>query len=175
MATDSSQLTTSRSARQRLLDAWERETATTLKVLRAYPADQSELQPHPRAKSARELAWMFTLEQGLVTAAIQDSLEVDISAGMPPAPATFEEAVSAFEASRTELLELLGAARDDQLAGTVRFFVAPNQMGDIPKETFLWFMLHDHIHHRGQFSVYLRMSGGKVPSIYGPSADEPWF
>ena len=28
---------------------------------------------------------------------------------------------------------------------------------------------------RGQFSVYLRMAGGKVPSIYGPSADEPWM
>jgi len=24
-------------------------------------------------------------------------------------------------------------------------------------------------------SVYLRMAGGKVPSIYGPSADEPWM
>jgi uncharacterized damage-inducible protein DinB len=35
-------------------------------------------------------------------------------------------------------------------------------------------MLHDQIHHRGQFSVYLRMVGGKVPSIYGPSGDEPW-
>ena len=29
----------------------------------------------------------------------------------------------------------------------------------------------DQIHHRGQFSIYLRMAGGKVPSIYGPSAD----
>jgi hypothetical protein len=26
-----------------------------------------------------------------------------------------------------------------------------------------------------QFSIYLRMADGKVPSIYGPSADEPWF
>jgi uncharacterized damage-inducible protein DinB len=48
-------------------------------------------------------------------------------------------------------------------------------MGDVPKVAFLWFILHDQIHHRGQFSVYLRIAGGKVPSIYGPSADEPWF
>ena len=39
---------------------------------------------------------------------------------------------------------------------------------------FLWFLIHDEIHHRGQFSIYLRMSGAKVPSIYGPSGDEPW-
>jgi uncharacterized damage-inducible protein DinB len=36
-------------------------------------------------------------------------------------------------------------------------------------------MLCDQIHHRGQFSVYLRMADGKVPSIYGPSLDEPWM
>jgi uncharacterized damage-inducible protein DinB len=29
-------------------------------------------------------------------------------------------------------------------------------------------MLLDSIHHRGQLSVYVRMTGGKVPSIYGP-------
>ncbi len=28
---------------------------------------------------------------------------------------------------------------------------------------------------RGQFSIYLRMADGKVPSIYGPSAAEPWM
>jgi uncharacterized damage-inducible protein DinB len=36
-------------------------------------------------------------------------------------------------------------------------------------------MLMDSVHHRGQFSVYLRMADGKVPSIYGPTADEPWM
>jgi uncharacterized damage-inducible protein DinB len=45
----------------------------------------------------------------------------------------------------------------------------------VPKIDFLWFLLCDQIHHRGQLSVYLRMAGGKVPSIYGPSGDEPWF
>ncbi len=30
------------------------------------------------------------------------------------------------------------------------------------------------VHHRGQLSVYLRMVDVPVPSIYGPSADEPW-
>jgi uncharacterized damage-inducible protein DinB len=34
------------------------------------------------------------------------------------------------------------------------------------------FVLNHVIHHRGQFSVYLRMNDIPVPSIYGPSADE---
>lgn len=48
-------------------------------------------------------------------------------------------------------------------------------MGDFPVSEVLWLMLMDSVNHRGQFSVYLRMVGGKVPSIYGPSADEPWM
>ena len=35
----------------------------------------------------------------------------------------------------------------------------------------LWIALFDFIHHRGQLSTYIRPMGGKVPSIYGPSAD----
>lgn len=163
----------SASARQALIDTIERETATTLKVLNAYPAAQSELRPHPVAKTARELAWLFALEQALAASAVRG--EMDLSAGMPPAPATLAEVIAAFEQGRKDLVGLLRDGPADLLDGTVRFFVAPKQMGDIPKPDFLWFLLHDQIHHRGQFSVYLRMAGGKVPSIYGPSADEPWF
>ena len=35
----------------------------------------------------------------------------------------------------------------------------------------LWIALFDIVHHRGQLSTYIRPMGGKVPSIYGPSAD----
>jgi uncharacterized damage-inducible protein DinB len=37
----------------------------------------------------------------------------------------------------------------------------------------LFGILFDAIHHRGQLSTYLRPMGAKVPSIYGPSADDP--
>lgn len=57
----------------------------------------------------------------------------------------------------------------------MKFFVAPKQMGDVRIMDIFWMMVMDMVHHRGQFSVYLRMAGGKVPSIYGPSADEPWM
>jgi len=56
----------------------------------------------------------------------------------------------------------------------VKFFSAPKTMGDYQRIGFMWFLLSDQIHHRGQFSIYSRMADGKVPSIYGPSADEPW-
>jgi uncharacterized damage-inducible protein DinB len=160
-------------ARETLAEVWETESATTLKVLRAYPADQAELRPHERSKTARELAWMFPLEMKLSAAAVRGKMS--LSGGMPPAPGTLEEVLASFEAARADLLEALRGASDEQLGATVPFPTGPKQIGEWPVVEFLWFLLHDHIHHRGQLSVYLRMSGAKVPSIYGPSADEPWF
>jgi uncharacterized damage-inducible protein DinB len=44
----------------------------------------------------------------------------------------------------------------------------------MPKATVLrGFVMNHIIHHRGQMSVYLRLQNIPVPSMYGPSADEP--
>ena len=37
----------------------------------------------------------------------------------------------------------------------------------------MWLAFFDAVHHRGRLSTYIRPMGGKVPSIYGPSADTP--
>lgn len=44
-------------------------------------------------------------------------------------------------------------------------------MMESPVGEFLWYLFFDAIHHRGQLAAYLRPMGGKVPAIYGPSAD----
>jgi len=41
-----------------------------------------------------------------------------------------------------------------------------------PAITYLSIDMSHGIHHRGQLSAYLRPMGAKVPSIYGPSADD---
>ena len=161
------------STRETLVAVFEEELTKTKNVLDAFPSAESELRPHERARSARELAGIFPMELGLGMAALNGTM--DLSGGFPPPPESMEVAVAAFDEARAGFLETLRHASDEQIDGTVTFFTAPHTMGDIPTTQFLWFMLHDHIHHRGQFSVYLRMSGAKVPSIYGPSADEPWF
>ncbi|OLC11236.1 MAG: hypothetical protein AUH41_01155 [Gemmatimonadetes bacterium 13_1_40CM_66_11] len=63
---------------------------------------------------------------------------------------------------------------ESQFNTPVKFKTGPKQVSDLRRLDVLWFMLNDQIHHRGQLSVYLRMTGAKVPSIYGPSKDEPW-
>jgi uncharacterized damage-inducible protein DinB len=161
-----------RQAKTQLLDTYEREHDTTMKVLRAYPADQLELRPHAKCKTARELAWVFAMEQAMATSGLTTG--IDWSAKGPKAPASMDAIITAFDDGHKKLMNIVRAMTDDDLDGTMKFFVAPKTMGDVPKLAFLWMLLHDQIHHRGQFSIYLRMAGGKLPSIYGPTADEPW-
>lgn len=43
---------------------------------------------------------------------------------------------------------------------------------DWPRGRTLGILLAHEIHHRGQLALLLRLQGGRVPAIYGPSADE---
>jgi uncharacterized damage-inducible protein DinB len=152
----------------RLLDVYTREHATTRKVLHAFPAAQADLRPSERSSPARQLAWTFVVEQRLMAQALRG----EALKGYVPPPATWGEILEAFDRMHEEVVACL--KQPNEKAGPARFFVGPKQMGDIPLHEFLWFMLHDQIHHRGQLSVYVRVAGGRLPAIYGPSADEPW-
>lgn len=160
------------SAKQRFAEVYAREHQTTMKVLKAFPSDQASYQPHDRSASALQLAWKFAVENNVALGALRGPIQ--LSGSLPPAPPTFAAVLAAYESSAKEFEETLARTPDSRLDESVQFFTGPGQMGDVPVEELLWFMLLDSVHHRGQLSVYLRCAGGKVPSIYGPSADEPW-
>lgn len=165
------------SPKQTFLDAYQHEHETTMRVLRAYPEDRLDLRPHEKCKTARELAWGFVMEGRLGEMVFNDTFEETMTeggSGLPEPPESWDELLAALEESHRAFGDLVRATPEPELDETVRFFTGPQTMGDIPRMDWLWFLLHDQIHHRGQFSVYLRMADGKVPSIYGPSADEPW-
>ena len=165
------------SAKQQFLDAFQREHATTMRVLRAFPKDKLDLKPHERTRSARELAFIFVMEQALGEKALTTGFDWSKPpSGMPAAPDSLDAIIEAFDQAHKRTLQLVNDTGEDELLNeTVQFFTAPGTISDVQKLDFLWFLLHDQIHHRGQFSIYLRMAGGKVPAIYGPSGDEPFF
>ncbi|MEX0878261.1 MAG: DinB family protein [Thermoanaerobaculia bacterium] len=163
------------SPREQYLDVYEQEHEKTMRVLRAYPRDKSELQPHPKCKTARGLAWQFVVEQGAMEKGLTTGFDFSKPPSFPPVPESFDEILAAFEAGHKKVTGLIGGLRDDEMYATIQFFTGPGKIGDMTRMQFLWLMLHDQIHHRGQFSIYLRMADGKVPAIYGPSLDEPWM
>jgi uncharacterized damage-inducible protein DinB len=163
------------SSKQQFLDAFEREYATTLRVLRAYPEDKLDLRPAPKCKTARELAFVFAAEQGFLMQAITGQLDLSHPPAHLAPPETLDEIIDAYEDAQARTVATVREMSDEQLQETFKFLVAPKTMGDVKKMDFLWMMHSDLIHHRGQFSVYLRLADGRCPSIYGPSADEPWM
>lgn len=158
--------------KEMFLNTWDREVQTTLKVLRAYPAEKTDLKPHERSKSAKELAWTFVSEENIIDGVCKGQIDF---MNMPKAPATFGEILAAYERTHREMVPKVTALTDEQWNAPIPFMIAPKQMGQVRRADILWTMVMDNVHHRGQFSVYIRMAGGKVPSIYGPSADEPWM
>jgi uncharacterized damage-inducible protein DinB len=162
------------SEKEQFLAAWDMEFATTRKIVAAIPEAKRDFRPHERSMTARELAWhLVGLEKFFVEGALARNFVLERG---PEAPGTLREILGIFDTSHADLVKKLRAADDRALSGTAKFYVAPKQMGDVPIMQILWWgvLLHG-VHHRGQLSVHLRMMGEKVPSIYGPSADEPWF
>jgi uncharacterized damage-inducible protein DinB len=162
------------SPKQQFLKRYAAEHATTLRVLRALPPGQGDFRPHARSQSANELLYTMLFEQEIGHRALKEAPLMS-GGSPPPKPESFDEGIAALDSGYQRFTEAMKKASDSQLERTLQFPVAKGQMGDWRAIDFIWYMvLLDHIHHRGQMSVYVRLAGGKVPSIYGPSGDDPW-
>lgn len=156
--------------REYLIECFKAEKPKFLRVLRAVPAGQLAYRPHERSASAGDLVWLLASE-------LQDACELadhgQVNYAQTPAPATLGESIAAYERNAGELEKRLAALDDAAWSRKARFFVEGNVAWESPLGDMLWGFLFDAIHHRGQLSTYLRPMGAKVPSIYGPSADDP--
>jgi uncharacterized damage-inducible protein DinB len=161
------------SEKHQYINALKDELARTKRFLDVFPPSASELKPHPTSQAAREVVNTMCAEAMISTKVLDGSLDMS-KLSFPPAPATWAEVIQAFTGSYDALLAVLEKTPEGDFAQSIPFMTGPKQIGPVPKGDIVRFMLNDHIHHRGQLSVYLRMSGSKVPSIYGPSKDEPW-
>ncbi len=158
--------------KEMFLKTWEREFQTTLKVLKAYPANKLDFKPHERSMSARELAWSFPMEDRMAVHGAVNG-RIDMEEDFPKPPATLAEILAVYEKEHKELAGRLKNISETDLNMAIPYEMEPGKGGTVRAGDLLWFAVMDGVNHRGQFAVYLRMAGGKVPAIYGPSADEP--
>jgi hypothetical protein len=159
--------------KEMFLNAWQREFGTTMKILKQLPADKAGFKPAAaKARSAQELASVFIQELGVVDGVVKGKIEFN---DPMPSFSSFGDLLKAYDSKHREMVSKVQGMSDADLNETVAAPVGPKQMAQVRRADMLWLMLNDSIHHRGQFSVYLRLVGARVPSIYGPSGDEPWI
>lgn len=147
----------------------EMEMATTRKVLAAVPADKGDYSPDPVSRKALDLAWHIAASEVWFL----DSLaagQFGPEGAMPETIKSSADVVAYYNSSFGPALAKVKALSGEQLAKPLDFFGAFN----LPGIMYLSFLVRHSVHHRGQLAAYLRPMGGKVPSIYGGSADEPW-
>ena len=152
-------------------DAFAHEGEITKKLLRAFPADKVDARPSESAQTTREIAWMLVLGMMVVEPILAGRL---LPEGQPAPPADWQDIVDAFDRTLEATKARIASLDDASMNGMITTLLGPNNVGEARRGDMLRMFLHDQIHHRGQLSVHLRMAGGRVPSIYGPSKDEPW-
>lgn len=164
----------SHSIAQALLDEFERELPTTRKFLDRLPDDRLTWKPHEKSMTAGQLALHIAQSlQGVLRLSLEDeAAPPDFSAG-PPQPQSKREVLEALDAGAEFLRRTLPTIDDERMRSTFRVVRDGEVMLAMPRADFLRAILLNHwYHHRGQFGVYLRLMGAKVPSSYGPSGDE---
>jgi uncharacterized damage-inducible protein DinB len=156
--------------REYYAECFKAERPKFVRVLRAVPQDQAAYRPHPRSTSAAGLVWLLASE-------LHDACTVvdrhEVNYVQTPEPATLGESVAAYERNAGELDKRLAALDDAAWGEKARFLMDGKVAWEATLGDMLWGFLFDAIHHRGQLSSYLRPMGAKVPSIYGPSGDDP--
>jgi uncharacterized damage-inducible protein DinB len=159
---------------EQLLAEYRVEAQTTRKFLSRLPEDRLTWRPHEKSMTAGQLAYhIATAPAGIIQMALKSEFRVADIPQTQEQPASVKQVMDAFEQSVAAVEELLPTIADEQMQQPWRLVDRDTELLVMPRTVMLRTMLFNHIyHHRGQFGVYLRLVGAKVPSAYGPSGDE---
>ena len=153
----------------------EHETAATKRALERVSNDKLTWKPHPKSYSLGQLA----LHIAEVPAAIAELIVPDTREAAKfeqASPKSAAELIPALEKSVRTAKDILSGFDDQKMMATWRFKSNGKELMALPRVALVRSIMLNHwYHHRGQLTVYLRLLGIPVPSIYGPSADENPF
>ena len=162
-----------------LLAEMNREVERSRRALEQVPEGKYDWKPHEKSMIFGYLSDMVaTIPVWIAAIVSQDSLDVAPAEGssMKPEPKkTAAALVAALDESAAKAREALGKTTDEHLATGWQLKARGHVVQQAPRHEFVADTLNHWAHHRGQMTVYLRLMGAKVPSIYGPSADDQAF
>ena len=159
------------------LDQLKSEENSTHRVLQQVPEGRNDWKPHEKSMPLGYLAALVAGMPGWIEFMVNRD-ELDIASPgaaqfKPQVHTTNRELTSAFEESLGKARAALQATSDEHLLKPWKFMVAGHVADERPRYMMIRDAVLSHMaHHRGQLTVYLRLNDARVPSVYGPSADE---
>ena len=158
----------------------DREGPITRRTLERVPEGRDDWKPHDKSMPLGRLAALVATMPSWLTMMIERD-EFDLS---PPggssgsfmqALRTNRELVQAHEDGISGARAALQKTSEAHMLKPWRLLVGGKVVQEQPRHVMMRDSINHLAHHRGQLTVYLRLNGVPVPSIYGPSADDPRF
>lgn len=159
-----------------LLPEFDHEMGVTRRLLDRLPDGQFAWKPHDKSMTLGRLAEHLA-ELPMWAKVTIEERGIDMGVGRPDGyvpPATRAAVLQMFDANVAAARAALNGRTDAELMAPWTLKAQGKELFTMPKATVLrGFVMNHIVHHRGQMSVYLRLQNIPVPSMYGPSADEP--
>ncbi len=157
-----------------LLPEFDVEMENTRKLLAAVPEGKWNWKPHPKSMSLGHLAGHIADMTGWAVDTVEKpSLELGPNDYKPYIPQSVDDLVSTFQEKRSQARSAIAKASDADMNHVWTMIWSGQKVIEMPRFAVLRSLVINHIiHHRGQLTVYVRLFDGKVPGLYGPSADE---
>lgn len=152
----------------------QHEAAGARKTLERIPEDKFGWKPHEKSMAAGRLAGHIAEIPGWLGMIInQDVFDFDPAQFAPFEPKSRKELLQSLDDNLKTGLEALKGVPDTKMMVNWKMKTPEATIVDMPRAMVIraWVLSH-LIHHRAQLTVYLRLLGAPVPSLYGPSADE---
>ncbi len=159
-----------KNVKEYLIEKLDAELPAFISVFEALPADKLDWKPDPKSKTAKELASQMAQETGQIAEIITTG-KIDFNASTFKTYSTSAEMVTAFKEGVEKAKTQLSTMNDSDWDADATLTMNGQNPWTTKRGEMAWGFLFDLIHHRGQLATYIRPMGGKVPSIYGPSAD----
>ncbi|MFB3853052.1 MAG: DinB family protein [Vicinamibacterales bacterium] len=157
-----------------LLPEYDHEMGTTRKLLERVPEERFAWAPHERSMTLGRLATHLAEIPAWVEIAVSHAeFTMDAGSYTPRCLTSRAELLARFDTGVKAGRTIMAGRTDAEMLATWTLKRGEEPLFSLPKIGVIraWVMNHS-IHHRGQLSVYLRLVGVPLPSIYGPSADE---
>jgi uncharacterized damage-inducible protein DinB len=152
----------------------ESEHNATLKCLERISETLFEYKPHPTSMTLGYLALLVAEIPLWIKHMIVEG-EIDFATFKHFAPKSTKELVGHFEDNMEAARKALKETNDSELEKSFSLKTNGTIIYTAPKIKDIGVTINHWVHHRGQLTVYMRLNGIPVPSIYGPSGDEKNF